>query len=92
MEELINAIGMPLIVIAVPLVVAFLKSMFTKLPAMLIPIIAALLGPVGDFALQLISSYQGIGWTAALLGVAGVGVREIFDQLKKATSAPAPTV
>ena len=84
MEDTINAIGMPLIAALVPLVVAFIRRMLPSIPKSLLPILAAVVGPVVDQLLALIPTMNAIGWQAALLGLAGVGVREVFDQSKKA--------
>ena len=71
------------IAIVVPMIVAFIKTkLWDNIPAWLIPILAAVLGPAIDQGLaHLGTAYQGTGWLAALIGAAGVGVREIYDQL-----------
>lgn len=86
MEEIINAIGMPLIAALVPIIVAGIRKLLPGIPKPILPILAAVAGPAVDQLLALIPTIDAIGWQAAVLGLAGVGVREVFDQSKKALS------
>lgn len=77
-----------LIVPAVPLLIAALKLLVPKIPRAALPIMAPLLGAALDIA----ASYLGSGtanpvW-GAVLGAAGVGLREIVDQMRKLGAAP----
>ena len=78
-----------LIPVAVPIAIAGLKLLVPKLPGWTLPTIAApLFGLCADLALH----YAGVTtlgpvW-GALLGSAGVGLREIQDQVKQQVSAP----
>jgi len=78
-----------LIPLVVPVVIALLKAFQPKIPSMALPIIAPLLGAVADIVLH----YAGISTLGPLwgmvLGSAGVGLRELQDQLKQ-TILPAP--
>jgi hypothetical protein len=74
---------MALIPLAVPVLIALLKTAAPKIPSYLLPIIAPLLGSGADIALH----YAGVStlgplW-GAVLGSAGVGLRELQDQLKQ---------
>ncbi len=81
-----------LIPLAVPVVIALLKAFLPKIPGMALPIIAPMLGAVADIALH----YAGVTTLGPLwgmvLGSAGVGLRELQDQLKQVIlPAPAAT-
>lgn len=84
---LINDIGLPLIAAVVPVIVAAFKKLLPKVPTFLLPLLAPLLGAAGDFLLSLLAGVPATGWKGALAGLAGVGVREIVDQTKKALPA-----
>lgn len=75
----------PVIVAAVPLAVMLLKKVISPAPWVL-PILAGALGVAADalaaYALNVPVSPQ----VGAVLGLAGVGLREIVDQLKKAAA------
>lgn len=72
-----------LIVLLVPLALAGLKLLCPKIPKAWLPMLAPLLGILTEQAAQA-AGIAGISplW-AAVLGMAGVGLREIGDQLKK---------
>lgn len=78
-----------LIPLAVPVLIALLKAFVPKIPGVALPIIAPVLGAVADIALH----YAGVSTLGPLwgmvLGSAGVGLRELQDQLKQ-TVLPAP--
>ena len=77
-----------LIPIAVPVAIALLKKAAPKIPGWLLPIIAPLMGAAADIALNYAGvATLGAGWSA-LLGSAGVGLREVQDQLKSRVSGP----
>ncbi len=72
-----------LIPLVVPLILAALKLVIPKLPGWLLPILAPILGAAADIAMH----YGGLatagpGW-GALLGSAGVGLRELQDQIRQ---------
>lgn len=75
-----------LVTTLVPIVIMLLKMAAPKIPKALLPILAILLPVVGD----LIAYYTGLPsfgagnpLIAAILGGAGVAVREVVDQLKQ---------
>lgn len=83
LAALVNSIGLPLIAAGVPLLIAAFKKLLPKIPVYLLPIIAPILGALGDFALSALAGVPSGGLGGALAGLAGVGVREIVDQLKQ---------
>lgn len=89
MEDLINSIGLPLIAAVVPVIVAGFKKLLPGIPPLFLPILAAVIGPAGALAVSWLSGIEASGWVMALLGVAGVGIRELFDQLGKAIKGAA---
>lgn len=72
-----------LIPIAVPLLVAVAKWVLPFLPAWTLPIIAPALGALLDQVTTLASGQQSHVVAAAILGSAGVGLREIIDQVRQ---------
>ena len=68
----------------VPLVLAGAKKAIASLPSWLIPILAPILGAVLDVLNAQLTGFSGGGMLGAILGAAGVGLREIIDQIKKA--------
>jgi len=47
---------------------------------------ALVLGPLGELGVSWITGLATTGWQGALAGLAGVGIREIVDQAKKAVT------
>ena len=90
MESLINQIGLPIVAVLVPLIVQIFKTkLMPNIPTWLIPILALILGPLGELA---VAKLSGTGWTGAagaVAGLAGVGVRELFNQIGKAIKGEA---
>lgn len=70
--------------IAVPLLIAGVKYIAPKIPTWLLPILAPILGAVLTIITNYTAGATGNVLVAAVLGLAGVGVREIIDQLKPA--------
>lgn len=71
------------IAVVVPGVLAFLKKVAPKLPGFALPFLAPLIGVLTDLLVQYGGGDAiGAAW-AALLGSAGVGLREAADQTKK---------
>lgn len=80
-----------LIPVLVPVLIALLKFVVPNVPGHWLPLIAPLLGAGADLALNFAGvSTLGPGW-GALLGSAGVGLREIKDQVQQRLSPPTPT-
>lgn len=79
-----------LIPIAVPLIIAGLKALIPKLPKKLTPFLAPIIGALIDVLLNLADLGSGVGAVGAFLGSAGVGVREMVDQVKKTPGKAIP--
>jgi len=76
-----------IIVAITPVLIEVIKWAAPKIPGKIIPIVAPALGAMADMA----GSYAGL-WASnpiagALLGMAGVGLRELYDQLMKSKIA-----
>ena len=72
-----------LIPIFTPLVIAGIKQLVTQLPKALVPILAPI---IGALAAALSGATDPV--SGAALGLAGIGVREVFDQTKQAMAPP----
>jgi hypothetical protein len=86
-----NSLLLVLIPALVPFGIALAKWALPLLPTALLPILASGLGVLLDY----IGSISVVGGETnvlrgALLGAAGVGTREIFDQVKQAVKAKSP--
>lgn len=69
----------------VPLIIAGLKALIPRIPKVWLPVLAPLLGAAIDIAAYYAGVTAGASPVlAAALGSAGVGLREIVDQMKKA--------
>lgn len=68
--------------IIVPLVLAGVKWILPKIPTWMIPVLAPVLGGLVGIISNAALSAQGNLMVAVALGMAGVGLREIIDQLK----------
>ena len=77
-----------LIAIAVPALIAGLKSWLPKLPSWSLPLLAPALGALSDWVLQMSGVSTNGVTVGALLGSAGVGLRELQDQLKQKVGPP----
>ena len=72
-----------------PLLVAGLKKLVPVIPKLWLPILAAVLGAIGEIINSFASGGSANVWLGLGLGLAGVGVREATKQFK-AAAAPAP--
>jgi hypothetical protein len=81
---LADQIGLPLIAVLVPIVIAAFKALIPRIPTWALPLIAPLLGAGGDVAIGVLAGVESSGLAGALAGLAGVGVREVVDQARKA--------
>ena len=82
-----------LVTVAVPLIVAFIKKkVFPNIPSVYLPLIAVAIGLAATYLLSVASLTTVNPVWGALLGAAGVGLREIKDQILPAspTDLPAP--
>ena len=89
LEMLLNSAGPAIVIAVVPVVVAALKKGIVSIPKWLLPVIAAALGPVVDSLLAWLSGIESAGLAAVALGLAGVGLREVYKQIKDAFVVPA---
>lgn len=83
----VNTIITMLTPIIVPLVIAGMKQILPKIPSVFLPIIAPILGVVIALISAAATAHSSNLYLAAVLGLAGVGVREVKDQLLPATNA-----
>lgn len=88
----VDAMGLLLIVIplGVPIIVAIGKFFIPKLPSWTLPIIAPSLGILIDYITARVTAGTFSPVTAALLGSAGVGIREIVDQMRQQMNNSTP--
>ena len=77
-----HALFGPVIVALVPFLIALLRRWaWPSIPKPLIPVLAAALGPALDQGIAALAGMDAIGWAAAGLGLAGIGLREMKKQL-----------
>ena len=81
-----------LIPLVVPLIVAAAKAGIGKLPTWTLPIIATGFGALLNWILGLAHQPNTTVLNGALLGAAGVGVREVFDQIKGTVKTQEPPI
>ena len=75
---IINTVAAPaVLVVLVPMAVGWLKTRL-PIPPNLLPTLALILGPLFDQLFGYIASLETHGAGAALIGLAGVGVREML--------------
>lgn len=72
-----------LIPVIVPILIAIGKYLAPKVPTILLPVVAPILGILIGLIDNQISGGQASPLLAAALGAAGVGLREIVDQVKQ---------
>lgn len=68
--------------VIVPIVIAGIKAVKPKIPTWILPLIAGPLGGLLDVINHYATGSASNLVVAVLLGLAGVGVREVVDQLK----------
>lgn len=66
--------------VLVPIAVAGIKSVMTMLPSALVPIIAIVVGALLDVVTAWLGNGAPSSW-GVMSGLAGIGVREVKDQL-----------
>jgi hypothetical protein len=76
-----------LIPVAVPVVIAGVKLALPKIPSVVLPVLAPVLGAALEIVLHYSGLVDGNGVLGAVLGAAGVGLREVVDQVKKLQGA-----
>lgn len=67
----------------VPVLVAALKKAIQNMPKQFIPILAILIGAAIDIINNFLTGGGGGLFQGAILGAAGIGVREVLDQFRK---------
>lgn len=72
-----------LIPVITPVLIALVKVFAPKIPKVALPILAPVLGAALDIILHYAGAGSGGPLLGALLGAAGVCVREVLDQVKK---------
>lgn len=77
--------------ILVPIILLGVKKLLPNIPGWVIPILAPMLGMLTDLVNTLATGHQSNVLLAALLGLAGVGLREVKDQIKPAVNGGWPT-
>lgn len=82
MLGLLTTLASPLIIALVPIVLAYGKRLVGR-QTWLIPPAAAGLGALADLGLAYATNQPVSPGTGVVLGLAGVGLRELVDQLKK---------
>lgn len=79
-----------IIPLLVPGVVALVKFFLPRVPGPWLPVIAAGIGLMLALLDHFTGSLGGNPMAVAFMGAAGVGIREIYDQVKKAAAAALP--
>lgn len=77
------SIWLAIIPIVTPLIIAGIKWGIPRVPTKLLPILAPILGMALDLVLHFAAGTNLNPTAGALLGMAGVGLREAVDQVKK---------
>jgi hypothetical protein len=72
-----------MIPVLVPVIIAAVKWALPKVPAVALPILAPVLGAAMEIVLHFAGVSGSNGVLGAVLGAAGVGLREVIDQIKK---------
>ena len=74
-----------LITAITPLLIAGIKLLVPKIQTKLIPLIAGVIGLGLALAANYLAGIDVNWWQGVLLGIAGVGFRELYDQLRQKT-------
>lgn len=74
--------------VIVPIVIAGVKAIKPNIPSWALPVMAGPLGVLIEYINHLATGSATNFLAAVLLGLAGVGVREVVDQLKPAPAEP----
>jgi hypothetical protein len=77
-----------LIALLAPMVTAGVKWAWVKIPTGLIPIICSVAGLLIALAAHYLGGIDVTWWQGLLLGIAGIGVREIVDRGRQAVATP----
>lgn len=74
--------------VVVPLLLAWEKKALDRIPAKWKPFIASAIGPILALVTSELANIKLSAEEIAMIGAAGVGVREMVDQLKQAVGIP----
>lgn len=83
-----NLVVISLVPVIAPLATALVKWLTPRIPPWALPTLCAALGTLATYIATATTSADLNPWLGILLGVAGIGVREILDQTKKAIKPP----
>jgi hypothetical protein len=86
-----QALYVSLILAATPLVIALVKWLAPRVPKVALPIAAPFVGMLVTVIANYSTGNSLSPMTAALVGLAGVGVREAYDQLSQRWKADGPS-
>ena len=78
----------PVVIALVPIIVALLKKLIPESMSWLFPVLATVLGAALDTLSQYTTGISRGPAAGAALGLAGVGLREVIDQLRKPRLGP----
>ena len=78
----------PLIVAVVPILVVLVKRVIPDRYAVFYPVAATVLGPILDYVSTWVTGQAAEPGRGVLMGMAGVALREIIDQLRKLKTGP----
>ena len=81
-----QTLAITMVPVLVPILILLIKTAIPKIPTVLLPVLAIVLPAVGDLTAYyagLPNFGQGNPLMAAILGGAGVALREVVDQVKK---------
>jgi hypothetical protein len=73
----------------VPIVILGVKKVLPSVPSFVLPILAPILGIAIDYVNHFATGAGTNLWASIALGAAGVGLREVFDQVKQIKPVPA---
>jgi hypothetical protein len=79
-----------IIPVLTPLIIAGVKLLMPKIPTVVLPFLAPVLGAAIDLIAHFATGANLNVWLSAGLGLAGVGLREIVDQSKQSISSTPP--
>lgn len=89
--DLITQIGPAILAFSVPIAVAAIKKVIKAVPKWSLPILAPVVALVGNTAVDWIAGISAGGpVTVAILGMVGLWIREVFDQVKKTFAGAQP--
>lgn len=87
-QDLLSQYIVLVIPVVVPLLIAGLKKFIPNVPTVFLPVLAPLLGVLADWIIQMSGVHTGGLIKGAFLGAAGVGLRELQNQVAKAMPQP----